>query len=269
MSGGRVNARGKVGWGSRLMSFVSPLLVLVVVVLAWQGLVWFREIPKFLLPSPIDIALATWTDGPRLWAASIRTGSAAVAGLGLSVGAGFVIASILGQARWIRLSLMPYVLVFQTVPIIGVAPLLITWFGYTFSTVMLIAAFISIFPIISNTTTGLISVESAHLDLFRLNRASRWQIYWYLQMPNSLPFFAAGIRISSAASVLGACVGDYFVGTAQQEGLGFLVFQAKDRNAGLMFATLLVLTALGFCFYLLASLLCRAILLRWEQHHLR
>lgn len=269
MNVGPPNRYGKSTWTSKLATGLAPLVVLVVVVIAWQGLVWARDIPKFLLPSPRDIALATWTDGPRLWAATMRTGSAAVAGFGVSVAVGFIVASILGQARWIRLSLMPYVLIFQTIPIIGVAPLLITWFGNTFSTVMLIAAFISIFPIISNTTTGLISVDSAHLDLFRLNRASRWQIFWFLQVPTSLPFFAAGIRIASAASVLGACVGDYFVGTAQQEGLGFLVFQAKDRDAGLMFATLLVLTIMGFVYYLLASLFSRAILLRWEDHHLR
>ena len=269
MSGPRVHSPGRSGWGARLTAFLAPLAVLVLVLLAWQGLVWAREIPKFLLPSPLDIGRATWADGPRLWAATWRTGSAALAGLACSVATGFLLASVLGQARWIRLSLMPYVLVFQTIPIIGVAPLLITWFGNTFSTVMLIAAFISIFPIISNTTTGLISVDSAHLDLFRLNRASRWQIYWFLQVPTSLPFLAAGIRISAAACVLGACVGDYFVGTAQQEGLGFLVFQAKDRDAGLMFATLLVLTLMGFCFYLLASLFCQSVLLRWEQHQLR
>lgn len=268
MSDGRTKPERNSGWSTKLTSMLAPLLVLVLVGLAWQWLVWFREIPKFLLPSPRDIAIATWEDGSRLWAASVRTGSEAAAGLGVSIAAGFLLASVLGQARWIQLSLMPYVLVFQTIPIIGVAPLLITWFGNTFSTVMLIAAFISIFPIISNTTTGLISVDSAHLDLFRLNRASRWQIYWFLQVPTSLPFFAAGIRIASAASVLGACVGDYFVGMAQQEGLGFLVFQAKDRNAGLMFATLFVLTIMGFLFYSLASWFCRFVLLRWEDHRL-
>lgn len=268
MKVGPVKLEGKSNWLSKGLTGLAPLLVLIVVLLAWQGLVWARDIPKFLLPSPRDIVMATWSDGPRLWAATVRTASEAGAGLGLSVAIGFLMASILGQARWIRLSLMPYVLIFQTVPIIGVAPLLITWFGNTFSTVMLIAAFISIFPIISNTTTGLISVDAAHLDLFRLNRASRWQIYWFLQVPTALPFFAAGIRIASAASVLGACVGDYFVGTAQQEGLGFLVFQAKDRDAGLMFATLLALTIMGFVYYLLASLFCRTVLLRWENHQL-
>jgi NitT/TauT family transport system permease protein len=243
-------------------------VVLLVVLLGWQTWVWAREIPKFLLPGPWDIARAVWADGGRLWAATLRTATEAGAGLALSVVAGFLLASLLGQARWIRQCFLPYVLVFQTVPIIGVAPLLITWFGNTFSTVVLISSFISIFPIISNTTTGLISVDAAHLDLFRLNKASRWQIYWYLQVPTALPLFAAGVRIAAAASVLGACVGDYFVGSAQQEGLGFLVFQAKDRDAGLMFATLLILTVIGFLFFVSANGLCRLTLLRWQDHRL-
>ncbi|MBL8890216.1 MAG: ABC transporter permease [Planctomycetaceae bacterium] len=268
MIGRQRSTIGDSRWLEKLAMILAPGIVLVLVLLTWQWLVWAREIPKFILPSPRDIALATWSDGARLWAATLRTGSAAIAGLGISVGAGFLLASVLGQARWIRNSFMPYVLVFQTIPIIGVAPLLITWFGNTFSTVMLIAAFISIFPIISNTTTGMVAVDSSHLDLFHLNRASRWQIYRYLQVPTALPYFSAGIRIAAAACVLGACVGDYFVGTAQQEGLGFLVFQAKDRNAGLMFATLFVLTLMGFLFYLTANLVCRLVLLRWEDHRL-
>lgn len=253
---------------SRILAVLGPILVLCAVLIGWQALVWLRDIPKFILPGPLEIFRSVQADGARLQAATWRTVAEAGSGLGVSLLVGFLLASLLSQAKWIRASFMPYILIFQTVPIIGVAPLLITWFGNTFSTVVLISSFISIFPVISNTTTGLISVDAAHLDLFRLNRATRWQIYWYLQVPTSLPLFAAGARIAAAASVLGACVGDYFVGSGQQEGLGFLVFQAKDRDAGLMFATLLVLTIIGFLFFSLTTAICRVALLRWEDQRL-
>lgn len=259
-----LNSNPRIPW-QRVARALSPWLVLVAVLLGWQWFVTAREVPKFLLPSPWDIALAVWEDAERLRLASWRTLTEAACGLGVSLVGGFLIASLLSQTQWIRRSLMPYVLIFQTVPIIGVAPLLITWFGNTFSTVVLISAFISIFPVISNTTTGLISAEHSHVELFRLNRASRWQVFFHLQVPTSLPLFAAGARIAAAASVLGACVGDYFVGSAEQEGLGFLVFQAKDRDAGLMFATLLVLTVIGFLFYSLTQWLCRWLLLSWQE----
>lgn len=267
----QVSTSGRVSGSASaaaVWSYVGPIVVLVAVLVGWQTLVWAREIPKFILPGPLEILRSVQADGARLQAATWRTVAEAASGLAVSLLAGFLLASLLSQAKWIRASLMPYVLIFQTVPIIGVAPLLITWFGNTFWTVVLISSFISIFPVISNTTTGLIAVDAAHLDLFRLNRATRWQIYWYLQVPTSLPFFAAGARIAAAASVLGACVGDYFVGSGQQEGLGFLVFQAKDRDAGLMFATLLVLTVIGFLFFVLTTAICRASLLRWEDQRL-
>lgn len=246
----------------------GPAIVFVIVILLWQWLVTAREIPKFILPSPWQIVQSAFENRTRLQAATVRTICEAAGGLALSSLAGFVIASVLSQSALVRRSLLPYAIVFQTIPIIGVAPLLITWFGNTFSTVVLIAAFISIFPVISNTTTGLISVDRAHLDLFRLNHANRWQLFWKLQVPTSLPLAVAGIKIASAACVLGACVGDYFVGSAQQEGLGFLIFQAKDRDTGMMFATLFVLTVIGLLFFSLTSFLCQVFLLRWQEQDL-
>ncbi len=247
---------------------VGPLFVFVSVLLLWQWLVTAREIPKFILPSPWQIIESAVENRQRLQAASIRTIGEAAGGLVVSSLLGFLIASVLSQSSLVRRSLLPYAIVFQTIPIIGVAPLLITWFGNTFGTVVLIAAFISIFPVISNTTTGLISVDHAHLDLFRLNQANRWQVFWKLQVPTSMPLAVAGIKISSAACVLGACVGDYFVGSAQQEGLGFLIFQAKDRDTGMMFATLFVLTVIGLVFFSVTSLLCQVLLLGWQERKL-
>lgn len=249
----------------RTRKLVYPLVTLAIVLLLWHFGRLVFGLPRIILPGPWDVLQALLENRQRMQGAAIRTTLEALTGFLVSAVAGFAIASLLSQARWLRQSLLPYVLIFQTVPIIGVAPLLITWFGNTFSSVVLIAAFISIFPIINNTTNGMIAVQEAWKDLFELNQASRWQRYRLLQIPASLPLFAAGLQIASAASVLGACVGDFFVGSAQQEGLGFLIFQAKDRDASLMFATLAVLTIIGILFYFAATVLGRQLLLRWQE----
>lgn len=248
-----------------LVSWTYPVVTLAVILLIWHYGIQWSQLPKFIIPGPWDVAVSLQEHAPRLQKAAVRTTSEAAAGLLLSVIAGFLIASLLSQARWIRQSLLPYVLIFQTVPIIGVAPLIITWFGNTFFSVVLIASFISVFPIISNTTNGMISTQESWDELFRLNRATRWQRFRLLQIPAALPLFSAGLQIAAAASVLGACVGDFFAGSGQQEGLGFLIFQAKDRDASLMFATLAVLTAIGVLFYFLATVLSRNLLLRWQE----
>lgn len=247
---------------------LGPLVVFVAFLLLWQTLVTVREIPRLILPSPWQILLSGQQDASRLAAATGRTITGAAGGLAISIVAGFVFASILSQSSLIRRSFLPYAIVFQTMPIIGVAPLLITWFGNTLTSVVLIAAFISVFPVISNTTAGMISADRGHVDLFRLNGGTRWQTFWKLQVPSSLPFAAAGIRIAAAASVLGACVGDFFVGSAEQEGLGFLIFQSKDQNTSLMFATLAILTLVGIAFFGTASLLSRWFFLGWEEQAL-
>lgn len=257
--------RNRTAGTARWTSWIYPLVALGIFLSFWHFACDWFQLPRFILPKPGDVISAWSSNTGRLQAAAIRTALEALAGFLVSSILGFGIASLLSQAAWLRKSLLPYALIFQTVPIIGVAPLLITWFGNTFMTVVWIATFISVFPIINNTTNGMISLQESWSDLFRLNRARRWQRFLYLQVPASLPQFASGLQIASAASVLGACVGDFFVGSAEQEGLGFLIFQAKDRDASLMFATLAILTIMGLLFYFLTSLATRSLLLHWQE----
>ncbi len=159
----------------------------------------------------------------------------------------------------------PYVVFLQTVPIVAIAPLLITWFGYYFTTVIMVATIISLFPIISNVTAGLTSVDRNLVELFRLNGASRLQTLLKLRVPYAVSHLVLGMRISSGMTVIGAIIGELFVGSgAQYAGLGKLMmgWQNLARTDALI-AVVFTSTVLGLTMLAFVNLLSRVVLRRW------
>jgi NitT/TauT family transport system permease protein len=151
------------------------------------------------------------------------------------------------------------------VPIVAIAPLLIVWSGAEFRTVVLVSCIISIFPIISNVTSGLLSIDPNHLDLFRLQGATRWQTLLKLRVPSAIRALVQGLRISCGLAVIGAIVGELFVGNSgTSDGLGALMnaMQANLRTAELIGA-ILACTLLGILLFLGVELLNRWALKRW------
>lgn len=271
------------GWRSLL----APMLVLLVVVAIWQGVVIVWRIHPILLPSPVlcrldvkewspemarltkefpynSVLQAGWKIRGDLLTGSLRTAAAAGAGLGLSTVAGVLLAFLFSQSKLIRRALYPYAVLLQTIPIIAIAPIVIVAFGRGFFSVSLVAAVISLFPIVTSTTTGLLQIDSNLLDLFRLNGATRWQTLMKLRVPSSLPFLISGIRIASGSAIVGAIVGEFFVGSSQP-GLGSMI-QTKANSAldmSELYATVLTSTVLGTISFASVTMIGEAILRRW------
>jgi NitT/TauT family transport system permease protein len=152
---------------------------------------------------------------------------------------------VFSQSALFRRALYPYAVLLQTVPIIAVAPIVIVSLGRGFLSISLIACIISMFPVITNTTTGLLQVDRNLLDLFSLNQATRMQVLFRLRLPSAMPYLISGIRIASGSAVVGAIVGEFFVGSGQP-GLGALI-QRKTASLALpeLYATVASSTLLG------------------------
>src|SRR6056297_33603 len=153
----------------------------------------------------------------------------------------------------------------QTVPIIGIAPLLITWSGYQFRTVVLISAIISLFPIINSVTSGLLAIDPHLEDLFRLYGAGRWQLLWKLRFPTAVRFLLLGAKTSSGLAVIGAIVGDFFVGNGSADylGLGTLMTRWMTwQNTRALLASMFASALIGLLMYALVNLVAR-LLSRW------
>ena len=243
----------------------APIGLFVVVAILWHLMVDWFKIPAVLLPKPLKVLEAIWEQRTQLLSGAWVTFQAAALGLAVSTLIGSFVAILFSQSSWIRTALYPYVIFLQTVPIVAIAPLLIVWSGAQFRTVVLVSCIISIFPIISNVTSGLLSIDQNHLDLFRMQGASRWQTLVKLRIPSAVRSLVQGLRISCGLSVIGAIVGELFVGNSgTSDGLGAMMnaMQANLKTAQLIGA-IMACTLLGIVLFLAIEALNRWALRRW------
>lgn len=251
--------------GQRLLDIVPVFIVAVCFLLVWHFGVKVSGIKPILLPPPMQVVRAASENAEKLWEATVVTSQAAFAGLATSVIVGVFVALLFSQSRHIRNAFYPYVIFLQTVPIIAIAPLLITWTGYTFKTVVYVTVIISLFPIISNVTAGLVAIDRTLEDLFRVYRAGRWQLMLRLRIPTAIAYLVLGLRISSGLAVIGAIVGDFFVGTGgDSNGLGTLMtsWGARQKTDAVI-AAVGAATVVGVVFFGSVNLMAATILRRW------
>lgn len=249
--------------GVELLAILGTFIVLVIV---WHVAVRWFDLPKILLPTPWEVAKAGWLERDALLRGFLSTTGAATLGLLASSIVGFGVAICFSQSRYLRAAMYPYVVFLQTVPIVAIAPLLIIWSGYRFHTVVLVSAIISFFPVVSNVTSGLLSVPRDQLDLFRLYGGSNLQTLMKLRIPAAINEFVLGVRISVGLAVIGAVVGDFFVGfgLADYAGLGsiMLLWQNRSRTDALI-AAIIASTLLGVLLLLVINVFASAILRRY------
>ena len=158
-----------------------PVGVFIAVLALWYLGTKLFEVPAYILPDPLRVISAGWEKRDNLLTAVRISAVEAGGGFSLSVIGGVIIAFILAQSALIRRCMFPYTILLQTVPIVAIAPLILMWFGSGIKSVLLIVFIICLFPIIANTTQGLISVDQNLLNLFRMSNATRSQVLFKLR----------------------------------------------------------------------------------------
>lgn len=249
-----------------------PAAVLVIVLTLWQAACLVFRIPGYMLPAPPAVWRAVLERHENLLFAFRITAVEAVGGFLLSVVVGVAVAVFFAQSPVIRRSLYPYTILLQTVPIVAVAPLILMWFGAGTRSVMLVAFVICLFPIIANTTQGLVSVPRNLVDLFRMGRASRAEVLLKLRFPHALPSLFTGLRISAGISVIGAITGELFASSnaVGQGGLGYSITYANSQlQTDYLFALVLTASVLGFLLFFAVVFLEWLLLHRWHESAMR
>jgi NitT/TauT family transport system permease protein len=219
--------------------------VAVLLIGGWEAACRLLKISDFILPAPSGIAVALYQGfmSGQFVTGLYATMSAVVLGFLASAAVAFVLGTLISQIRLVEVTLFPYVVAIQTLPKIAIAPLILIWFGVGLESKIVIAATVSFFPMLVNTIVGLKSTPQDKIDLMRSLSASRWKIFWYVQLPEALPFIFAGLNIGIVLSVLGAIVAE-FVGA--KAGLGYLILQMNyNMDIAGMFAALVVLGIMG------------------------
>lgn len=246
---------------------VAPVSIGIALLLMWQIVCTLLEVPPYLVPTPALIAKTLVADWGMLMESLLVTLKITFLAFVLAVILGVSIAFVFVQSRFIEVSLFPYAIILQVTPIVAIAPLIIIWVKDTTAALTVCATIMALFPIISNTTLGLRSVNPGLLNLFRLNKATRWQTLRRLRIPSALPYFFGGLRISSGLALIGAVVAEFVAGTGGTgSGLAYQILQAGFQlNIPRLFAALLLITLTGILLFWLMSALSRAMLAGWHE----
>jgi len=255
---------GLVEW---LWRAAPPVGAFVVFVALWQVVVTLLRVPHYLLPTP-SLIVGAWVDRiDILLVALSSTFLSALCGFGLSIVVGMAVALVMSQSKLLERSLYPYAILLQTIPIVAIAPLIVIWVGAGMPAVVIIAFLISLFPIITNTTTGLTSTDHNLVSMFELYNASWWQRMAKLRLPFALPYVMTGLRISSGLAVIGAIVGEFIAGIGGlRGGLGYVIVSAANRlEMAYLFAAALTSSLLGIIIFIGVSLVSARFLRHWHE----
>lgn len=223
----------------------------------WEAAVRLLAVPPIILPAPSAVwvaLIAGFTSGQFLVHGWV-TLSEVLGGFVVGAGGGLLLGCVIGRFPLLERTVYPYIVAFQTIPKVAVAPLIVIWFGFGISSKIAMAAMIAFFPVIANTLVGLRVTPSEQIEMFVAFTGSRSQIFWKLKLRNAMPYIFAGLDIAVVLAVIGAIVGE-FVGS--QAGLGYLILQRNfTMDMAGMFAILIVLAAMGMILHEL---------IRWLQH---
>jgi len=231
----------------RLIRVLAPLLLLLLLLGAWELSVIWSGVKPFILPAPSQV-LITFVENIRMlmWHGAV-TFSEIILGLLLGGVAGVLLAIVVFYSPILDKALYPLIIGSQMIPVFAIAPILIVWMGYGLWPKVTVAALISFFPLVVNVSDGLREPTDEAVDLFRSLGATRRQIFWKLRLPASLPTLFSGLKVSATLSVVGATIGEW-VGAHQ--GLGYLMLQSNARmRMSVVFAAILMLAILGLCLF--------------------
>lgn len=229
----------------------AALLALAVLVV-WEGVVRIFGIPAFLLPGPVTIFEAFWESRGMLLQHAVPTAGEALVGFAFAAAAGILSGVIINRSSLAERSLYPWLVASQTLPVIALAPVLVTWFGYGPAPKVIVVTLFCFFPITVSVVDGLRAVDPDLIRLMRSFGAARWRIFFMVEAPGALPFLFGGLRLAVTYSVIGAVIGEW-VGSS--EGLGFLMIQDKAQfEIPRLFAEISLLSIMGISLFLTVSL---------------
>jgi ABC-type nitrate/sulfonate/bicarbonate transport system permease component len=245
-----------------LLLVAPPIVLTAALVVSWQLYVTLAHVSLTVLPSPVQVVAAGWSDRQNLWDNTLPTIQETLLGFTLSITVGWLLAMICDFSTIARRAIEPLLVVSQTIPIVAIAPLFVIWFGFTTLPKVLIVALVTFFPITVSLLKGFATTPVEATNLLSSMGANSVQRFLRLRVPTALPFFFAGLRISITYAVVGAIFGEY---VGAEYGLGIYMQLSKNsRRTDLVLAAVLVTAGLSLLLYLLVSIIERLTLV-WER----
>lgn len=247
----------------RLQSITSKLpaaAALCLLILLWQFLYQSGAVPAYMLPSPIQVVKALFTDLPTILRHAVVTLQEAFYGLCIGVVLAFVMATLMDHFRILNKALYPIMIITQTIPTIAIAPLLVLWMGFYMAPKITLVVITTFFPITVGLLDGYKSVDKDSIDLMRAMGASKVQIFFHVKLPTALPQFFSGLKISASYAVVGAVISEWLGGF---EGLGVYMTRVSKAYAfDKMFAVIIFIVIISLLLMFTVNLI-KTISLPW------
>jgi NitT/TauT family transport system permease protein len=230
-----------------LLKAGAGLLLLLLVGVAWEVFIRWRDVPSYTAPAPSAILAGLKDNWGAVWSNMETTAMEAIAGLAVGTVLACLIALGFLYLPPLRTAFMPMAIALSTVPIVAIAPILILIFGQGILSKVVMTSMICFFPTLMNLGRGLEAVDQDVLDLFRVHNATRRQLLMKVRVPTARPYFFAALRVTSTASVIGAIVAEWI---NAERGLGFMIIQETfNFDAVLLWGAMLVAIALATTFF--------------------
>lgn len=243
---------------------IWPVLTICLILAIWQAASATGAVPKFLLPSPLDVTKAFVSEFPLLMKNAKVTLLEAFTGLVCGVAVGFFMAVLMDRFDKLYQACYPLIVLTQTIPTVAIAPLLVLWFGYEMLPKVILIVIVTFFPITVSLLDGFGSTDRDMIHLMRSMGASKMKIFWYVKLPGSLSPFFASLRISASYAVVGAVISEWLGGF---EGLGVYMMRVKKAfSFDKMFAVIFLISIISLLLMGAVNLLQKKCM-PWEERN--
>jgi NitT/TauT family transport system permease protein len=252
---------------ARALGLLGPLVAVAVAILAWSAVKWALDLKDFVLPSPLGVARAFIGDPEPFLRGALQSAGSALLGFAIAAVGGVLIGSAISFSRLVERSVYPLTLLFQMVPLVAIAPLLVLWFGYGRPAIVASAAIVSIFPVIASTVAGLGARDPNLDELFRVLGAGRLATWWKLALPSAVPSIVTGLRIAAGLATIGTICGEFLAGTAGENApLGVMITTAlRNFQTDRVFVSVLLAAGVGFAVFGCVAIASRVALTKWMR----
>jgi NitT/TauT family transport system permease protein len=243
---------------NRSLGLLIPLALGAMILLAWETITRGAGVPAVLLPPPSSIGARISSNLPMLWADAQQTFTAVLVGYLLGCGLGFLVAIAVDRSPFLQRGLLPLGSFVSALPIIGVAPIMVMWFGFDWPSKAAVVVIMTFFPMLVNTSAGLAASSHMERDLMRTYAASYGQTLWRLRLPAAAPFIFNALKINSTLALIGAIVAEFF--GSPTVGMGFRISTEVGKlNIDLIWAEIAMAALAGSVFYGVMVLIERAV----------
>ncbi len=251
------------------MPKTHSIIVIIVLFVLWEIIFHTLNLRWYLLPPPSMILESIQSNFFSLMGSLAITLKVTLTALIASVIVSVCLAIIFYFSKFIERSMMPITVVLQVTPIIAIAPLITIWVDSSQMATLICAFLVAFFPLLTNTISGLKSTESNHLDLMKLYRANKYQLLRYVVIPNALPYFLSGLKVSTGLALIGAIVGEFVIGPISgHSGLAYRIIEAGYQlEIPKMFASVVLISITGILLFNLIRLISYLILRNWHSSY--